>query len=78
VGAVLMLDASGRQFILAGVDIDGRFYNVPPEGPVADLTQQLESEGNRALRELVFLDAAGELRIRHINVSQDGAQILAY
>ncbi len=78
VGAVLMLDASGRQFILAGVDIDGRFYNVPPEGPVADLTQQLESEGNRTLRELVFLDAAGELRIRHINVSQDGAQILAY
>ncbi len=78
VGAVLMLDASGRQFTVAGVDIDGRFYSVPPEGPVADLTQQLESEGNRALRELVFLDAAGELRIRQISVSQDGAQILAY
>ncbi len=78
VGAVLMLDASGRQFILAGVDIGGRFYTVPPEGPVADLTQQLESEANRVLRELVFLDAAGELRIRHISLSQDGAQILAY
>jgi len=78
VGAVLMLDASGRQFVLAGVEIEGQLYSTPPAGQIADLAGQLEREGNRALRELTFLDPAGQLCIQAISLGEDGVQILAY
>jgi hypothetical protein len=78
VGAAFMLDASGRQFILAGVDIDGRLYSTPPGGSIAELTDRLEAQGNRALNSLVFLDPAGQLTVQQISISEDRAQILAY
>lgn len=78
VGAVFMLDANGRQLVLAGVDIDGRLYSTPPAGSIADLVAQLEAQTNRALRELIFLDSAGQLAIQRISISQDRVQILAY
>ena len=78
VGAVFMLDASGRQLVLVGVDIDGRLYSTPPAGSIADLVAQLEAQTNRALRELIFLDPAGQLVIQRISISQDRVQILAY
>jgi hypothetical protein len=78
VGAVFMLDASGRQLILAGVDMDGRLYSTPPDGQIASLVAQLESESNRALRELTFVDPAGRLTVRRISLGEDLVQILAY
>jgi hypothetical protein len=78
VGAVLMVDGTGRQIEVVGVDIDGRLYSTPPDGQIAELVQRVESEANRALRELTFLDPAGELAIQTISVTEDRAQILAY
>jgi hypothetical protein len=78
IGAILMLDASGRQLILAGVDVDGRFYSTPPGGRIAELAAELESVSNRALRELTFVDPAGRLTIQQISISEEGAQVLAY
>lgn len=78
VGAVLMLDASGRQLILAGVDIGGRLYSTPPDGQIASLAAQLEDESNRALRELAFVDPAGRLVVQRISLGDDSIQILAY
>jgi hypothetical protein len=78
VGAVLMVDGTGRQIEIVGVDIDGRLYSTPPNGQIADLVRQVESEANRALRELTFLDPAGQLAIQTITVTEDRAQILAY
>jgi hypothetical protein len=78
VGAVFMLDASGRQLILAGVDMDGRLYSTPPDGQIASLVARLESESNRALRELTFVDPAGRLTIQSISLDEDRVQILAY
>ena len=78
VGAVFMLDGSGRQLMLAGVDMDGRLYSTPPDGQIASLVAQLESESNRALRELTFVDPAGRLTIRQISIDEDRVQILAY
>jgi hypothetical protein len=78
VGAVFMLDASGRQLILAGVDMDGRLYSTPPDGQIARLVARLESESNRALRELAFVDPAGRLTVQRISLGEDLVQILAY
>jgi hypothetical protein len=78
VGAVVMVDASGRQIEVIGVDIDGRLYSTPPDGQIAELAERVEFEANRALRELTFIDPAGQLTIQTISVSEDLAQILAY
>jgi hypothetical protein len=78
VGAVLMVDGTGQQIDVIGVDIDGRLYSSPPTGEIARLVQQVESEANRALRELAFVDPAGQLTIREIRVTEDRVQILAY
>jgi hypothetical protein len=78
VGAVLMVDATGRQIQVVGVDIGGRLYSTPPDGQIAEMVQRVESEANRALRELAFVDDAGQLIIRAISVDETRAQILAY
>lgn len=77
-GAVFMLDSSGTQLILAGVDIAGQLYSTPPEGRIADLAGQLEIEVNKALSSLTFIDTAGELTIQTIQISDDEVQVLAY
>lgn len=76
-GAVFHLDETQRQFVFDGVDIDGQLYAAPPYGPVAESFTLLEKSGNRALRELKFVDADGELYIEQIVLSEDGAVILA-
>jgi hypothetical protein len=78
VGAVLMVDDTGQQIQVVGVDIDGRLYSTPPDGQIAELVQRVESEANRALQELTFLDPAGQLVIQEISVTENAAQILAY
>ena len=78
VGAVFVLDESGRQFLLSGLDVGGRYYSLPPEGEVADLAHQLETEGNRALQDLTFIDPAGSLTVQSINLTEDNVRILAY
>jgi hypothetical protein len=78
VGAVLMVDGTGQQIQVVGVDVDGRLYSTPPGGQIAELAKRVESEANRALRELAFLDPAGQLAIQKISVTEDRAQILAY
>lgn len=78
IGGVFQLEANGRQFVFVGVDIGGQLYAAPPAGPLADAIHQLEADGNRALRELLFVDAAGDLRIQHISINEYGAQIMAY
>lgn len=56
-GVVLQLDASGRQFVFTGVDLNGTLYtNPPPE--FASTVQQFEQIGNDVLNQ-VSLDAGG-------------------
>ena len=78
VGAVLMVDGSGRQVQLIGVDIDGRLFSAPPDGQIAELIRRVESETNRVLRELTFVDPAGQLAVQAIDVTEDRIRILAY
>lgn len=77
VGAVFNLDDSGRQFVIAGVDIDGQLLSAPPSGPIAEGVKALEENGNRALRELIIIDPEGNLAIQQIVLTEDTAQIIA-
>jgi len=76
-GAVFNLDASGRQFIFAGIDLEGQLLATPPLGPIAEAVTTLELNGNRALRELKFIDAQGNLYIQQIILAEEGVQVIA-
>jgi hypothetical protein len=77
-GALFMLDESGRQFSFQGVDIAGQLLSTAPTGEIANAVNQLENSANEALRDLTFLDATGALTIQQITISETGAQILAH
>jgi len=76
-GAVFNLDASGRQFIFAGIDLEGQLLATPPLGPIAEAVTTLELNGKRALRELKFIDAQGNLYIQQIILAEEGVQVIA-
>ncbi|CAG0928531.1 hypothetical protein TFLX_00909 [Thermoflexales bacterium] len=77
IGAVFNLAANGRQFTFIGLDSAGQLYGAPAAGPIAEVISSLEAQGNRALRELKFIDPAGNLYLQQIAIMEDGAQILA-
>ncbi len=76
-GAVFSLDESGRQFVFAGVDMAGELLAAPPYGPLTEGIKALTENGNRALRELRFIDPEGDLYIQQIVLSDNTAQIAA-
>lgn len=78
VGAVFTLETTGRQLSLAGVDLDGKLYSTPPDGQIAQLVGQLESEANRALSDLTFLDPTGQLKLQVISLDENSVKLLAY
>jgi hypothetical protein len=56
-GVVLRLDATGRQFEVAGVDIGGALFDTPP-GEMSSLVSDIEQTGNDILNQL-SLQASG-------------------
>lgn len=78
IGAVFNLAADGRQFAFIGLDSAGQLYGAPAAGPIAEVINSLQAQGNRALRELKFVDPDGDLYLRQIVITEDGAQILAH
>ena len=71
-GAVLRLDASGRRFTFAGVDINGALYAAPPAGMGLDnIGAEIERVGNDVLRQLALNtgDARFELSRAYIDDS---------
>lgn len=77
VGALFALDESYRQFEFVGVDVGGQVLAAPPDGPLTAAIEALEDNGNRALRELQFLDTEGTLTIQAIVLTEDTVQIMA-
>lgn len=56
-GVVLQLDASGRQFVFTGVDLNGSLYTNPP-AELASTVAEFEQIGNDVLNQ-VSIDAGG-------------------
>lgn len=75
VGAVLVFDAAGTRFEVAGVDIGGQLYAAPPDGYFGDLAAQLEAEGNRLLDTAVIQNG---LSVEQVYITETGLQIVAH
>ena len=66
-GVVLQLDASGRQFEMAGVDIGGTLYDVPPESFGATVSE-LQQVGNDVLNQLRLEAGGGQFALAQVSI----------
>jgi hypothetical protein len=57
-GVVLRLDSSRRQFEVAGVDVGGTLYSLPPTGMADTTVMQVALTANDLLRQMT-LEASG-------------------
>jgi hypothetical protein len=48
IGAVLRVDGTGRQFEVAGIDVNGQLF-APPSNDIAQILYDIEARGNAAL-----------------------------
>ena len=70
VGMVAVVDDSGRQFTVAGVDMGGVLYSVPPNS-LGDLVADFERVGNDLLRQLTLDAGGGRYDLSEIRVSDN-------
>jgi hypothetical protein len=59
IGAVLLVDASGRRFTVAGIDVNGQLF-AAPNNDIAQVLTDIEARGNDALSQFT-LQANGRL-----------------
>jgi hypothetical protein len=67
IGVVLRLDASGRQLEVAGVDVNGRLYALPPN-EISEQISQIVTGGNEALRQLSLEAGGGRYLLTSIRI----------
>ena len=78
VGVILAVDGSNARFSVAGVELGGLVFETPPSGPIGEYITLAETEGNRALNELVLYSSGGTpLSIENIAVENGQLRITA-
>lgn len=75
VGVVLRLDATGRQFEIAGVDIGGQLFDVPP-GTLSEQAAQIAANGNALLRQLELEAGGGVYRLNQVYIDDAAVTLI--
>lgn len=68
-GVVLQLDASGRQFVFSGIDLNGSLYTNPP-AEIASTVQQIEQVGNDVLNQVTINAGGGSLALQRAIIDE--------
>lgn len=68
VGVVMRLDASQRQFEIAGVDVNGTLYALPPNG-MADQITEIVTMGNQALQAASLEAGGGRYTLTQVQIT---------
>jgi len=66
-GVVLQLDASARQFQVAGVDVGGALYDTPP-GDLSALVSDIERTGNDILQQLTLQAGGSQYALSEVRI----------
>lgn len=69
-GVVLQLDASGRQFVFSGIDLNGNLYTNPP-AELASTVQQFEQTGNDVLNQVSINAGGGTLMLQRAQIDEN-------
>ena len=78
VSVILGIDASNARFAVVGMELNGLVFETPPNGPIGESVTFLETEGNRALDELVLFGSDGSpLSIKNLAVEDGRLRITA-
>lgn len=75
VGVALRLDASGRQFEVAGVDVGGTLYDLPPSG-LGEQVAQIAAAGNDLLRQLELIAGGGRYTLSQVYIDDTTLTLL--
>ncbi|HEX2906225.1 MAG TPA: hypothetical protein VHO69_05150 [Phototrophicaceae bacterium] len=67
IGVVLRLDSSRRQFAVAGVDISGTLYTIPPD-TLGTQVAQIAQTGNDLLRQLELEAGGGQYALAEVYI----------
>jgi hypothetical protein len=70
VGVVLRLDASRRQFEVAGVDVGGVLFEVPPSG-MGDRVSEVARVGNELLNQLTLQASGGQYALSEVQIDDN-------
>jgi hypothetical protein len=65
IGVVLRLDGSQRQFAVAGVDVSGTLYDLPPTG-LGETVVQIATTGNQILQQLSLQAGGGQYQLTQV------------
>lgn len=68
-GVVLQLDASQRQFVFSGIDLNGTLYTNPP-AELASTVQQFEQTGNDVLNQVSINAGGGTLTLQRAQIDE--------
>ncbi len=75
---VLTFDNVTKQLDVAGLDINGSFFESPPAGMIGDQLNALEAQANQALAQTALVGPNGEtLTIDQVSITENGMEILA-
>ena len=66
-GVVLQLDGTRRQFAVAGVDLGGMLYQVPPE-QFGTTIEQVQMQGNQLLNQLSVEAGGGRFNLSEVQI----------
>ncbi|MBI5671222.1 MAG: hypothetical protein HZC41_24765 [Chloroflexi bacterium] len=75
VGIALRLDSSGRQFEVAGVDIGGQLFDLPP-GTLGDQVAQIAANGNALLQQMELEAGGGQYRLSQVYIDDTTATLV--
>jgi hypothetical protein len=70
VGVVMRLDGSRRQFEVAGVDVAGTLYDVPPN-EFSTLVNDAQRTGNDILNQLTLEQGGAQYDLSEVQISDD-------
>lgn len=70
VGVVLRVDGTGRAFEVAGIDLDGTLYQLPP-GDLGDRVRGFEEVGNDVLNQLALNAGGGRYTLDSVSIDDD-------
>lgn len=76
VGVVMKLDASGKQFEFAGIDLGGELFDNPPE-QLADTVDKMQAGANALLTQVTVDAGSGQaLTVSQINIDDNNLTLV--
>lgn len=76
VSVVLVFNETGQQFEIAGISIAGILYQEAPVVEIQEMVQEIEDQGNQALREARIVSGASSAAVQQVHITDTSLEIV--